>query len=109
MIKVIILKDSQGDYTGFQIAGHAGYADSGKDIICAAVSMLSLNIINSVEVLTDDKFKAEQDDAHGILKFKFTGPVSKESKVLFDSLVLGLTEIENTYGGQYIRILFKEV
>ena len=39
---------SEGKFGGFRVTGHAGYADSGQDIVCAAVSsacMLAANII----------------------------------------------------------------
>ena len=39
-----------GDETwGFDIGGHAGYAPYGEDIVCAAVSMLAIAAINSLE------------------------------------------------------------
>ena len=34
------------------IEGHAGYAEHGKDIICAAVSTLYLHLMNSIAELT---------------------------------------------------------
>lgn len=40
--------ESQGMITGFSISGHAGYADSGYDIVCAAVSSaveLTVNLV----------------------------------------------------------------
>jgi uncharacterized protein YsxB (DUF464 family) len=30
--------ESDGKLTGFRISGHSGYAESGSDIVCAAVS-----------------------------------------------------------------------
>ena len=36
--------------------GHAGYADEGEDIICAAVSALALNFFNSVVAFSEDFF-----------------------------------------------------
>ena len=58
MITVEIRK-SNGEYVGFSSKGHAGYAEEGYDIICAAVSVLTVNTINSIEKFTDDAFKAE--------------------------------------------------
>ena len=34
--------------------GHAGYAEEGQDIVCAAVSALIINTVNSLETFTDD-------------------------------------------------------
>lgn len=39
MIEVQALKE-KGHYKSFHIQGHAGYADAGEDIVCAAVSAL---------------------------------------------------------------------
>ena len=36
------------------IKGHAGYAEEGYDIICAAVSALTVNTINSIEQFTEE-------------------------------------------------------
>ncbi len=37
MIRVILYRHDK-QYTGFCVSGHAGFADSGQDIVCAAVS-----------------------------------------------------------------------
>ena len=34
--------------TGLTVDGHAGYAKTGNDIICTAVSVLTQNLVNSV-------------------------------------------------------------
>ena len=42
MTKVTIFKQ-QGLYKGFEVSGHSGYADAGEDIVCAAISALTIN------------------------------------------------------------------
>ena len=37
MIKVTIYADADGTFTGFDMNGHAEYAEAGSDIVCAAV------------------------------------------------------------------------
>lgn len=107
MITVEIRK-SNGEYTGFSSKGHAGYAEAGFDIICAAVSALTVNTINSIEKFTDDAFKAEAKD--GMLRWKFTEfPLSKETNLLMDSLILGLYDIQENYGKNYIKIIEKSL
>ena len=44
MIQVNILRDRNEVVKGIDINGHAGYAEYGQDVICAAVSALVLNI-----------------------------------------------------------------
>lgn len=107
MITVEIRKSGE-EYAGFSSKGHAGYAEEGYDIICAAVSVLTVNTINSIEKFTDDAFKAEAAD--GMVRWKFTKlPLSKEAKLLMDSLVSGLEDIQETYGKKYIKIVKKSL
>ncbi len=49
MTKIIFYK-SGTTYYGFREVGHSGYDDSGKDIVCAAISAMTMLIINTVEV-----------------------------------------------------------
>ena len=49
MIKVVFYKSGMR-YYGFDVSGHAGYDDSGKDIVCAAVSSMTMLVINTLEV-----------------------------------------------------------
>lgn len=110
MIKATFFKDSKGNHLGFSILGHSGYAEYGSDIICASVSALSINTVNSIEHFTSDKFNVETDEDSGLLSFNFLSPVSVESKLLLDSLILGLQGIEESYNDKnYLKILFKEV
>ena len=109
MIHVDVFSDSEGNTSGIEVNGHAGYDDCGKDIICAAVSSLTLNMANSVEAFTEDGFDGSVDEKTGSFVFRFTGDISPESKLLMNSLVLGLRNIAESYGEEYIKIRFKEV
>lgn len=37
-------------YYGFEEKGHAGYAESGDDIVCSAISAMTMLVINAIEV-----------------------------------------------------------
>ncbi len=106
MITVTIYKDS-GQYAGFTAKGHAGYAEAGYDIVCAAASALTVNCLNSIEAFTEDTFRGEEKD--GYLSCRFPAGLSDQGRLLMDSMVLGLTDIQNNYGKPYIRIEIKEV
>ena len=106
MITVTIYKDSS-QYNRFSVEGHAGYAQKGFDIICAAVSALTVNTVNSIETFTEDRLSAEEKN--GFLTCQLEVPLSQQAVLLMDSMVLGLTDIQNNYGKQYIRLIFKEV
>ena len=39
-----------GYYYGFEETGHAGYGEAGDDVLCAALSAMTMLIINAIEV-----------------------------------------------------------
>jgi len=109
MIKITIYKNSKGDYVGLRSFGHAGYAESGYDIICSAVSVLVINTINSIEAFTKDEVKIKMDKKKGLIEFKFVSDISEQSILLMKALELGLQRIKTDYNDGYIRIKLKEV
>ena len=106
MITVKIFKRSD-DFEGFQVSGHAGYADSGYDIICAAVSVLTVNTANSIETLTGDRIEDYEED--GFLSCTFPDGLSEGGRLLMNSMVLGLRQIEANYDEPYVKVDFSEV
>ncbi len=112
MICVTVFVDFEQNYRGIDLLGHAGEAaDPAEDqnLVCAAVSAMVLNMANSVEHFTDDRFEAEEDERTGLFCFRFLSDISSESNILMNSLVFGLQNIEEEYGEPYIKICFKEV
>ena len=125
MISITIFKD-QGEYRGIRCSGHAGFERAGKDSVCAAVSMLVINTINGIDQFTEDAYTLDskeddtetskkkrffpgKDQSDNLIDFRFTEDVSKESNLLMDVLVLGLTEIYKQYGDSYLTLKFEEV
>ncbi|MDD2971959.1 MAG: ribosomal-processing cysteine protease Prp [Lachnospiraceae bacterium] len=109
MITITVLRDKSGNYTGFHTFGHAEFADSGEDIICAAVSMLVINTINSMEVLLQEPFECNSEDENGFIHFRFKELPGKDAVLLMDSMILGLQEVQKQYGKKYILLKFEEV
>ena len=46
----VVFYKSEGHYYGFEEQGHTGYAESGDDILCSALSAMTMLIINAIEV-----------------------------------------------------------
>ncbi len=93
--------------TGFSIEGHAGYARHGKDIVCAAVSALVMNTMNSIQAFTSDVFDYSEDEKKGRIVFKIVSEPAPEAKLFLKSLILGLQGIQEEYGEKYLRIGFQ--
>ena len=65
MIDVVIYQNSNSEYIGFKTDGHAEYDDPGQDIVCSAVSAITITILNSVEKLSDVNFTLDCDQERG--------------------------------------------
>ena len=110
MTQITFHRRATGEYEGFTCDGHAGYANYGEDIVCASVSVLVINTINSLEQITEEPIRVEADETNGVIRCRFVNRSLKEtSKTLVDSLVLGLTHIEKQYGKKYCKLTFEEV
>lgn len=107
MIHVEIERAADGSIRRFCCEGHAGAAVKGKDVICAAVSMMVINTINSIEAFLPDDLKkmtVESDGEKGRISCAFLEAPSKEAGLLLDSMYLGLKTIEEDHKGEYIHI-----
>ena len=109
MIEVTVYQNTDGKKIGFSSVGHAGYDEYGHDIVCAGVSALVINCINSIENFCDVMFKVDADDEGGNIKFMLNAPADGDSELLINSMILGLKGIQNDYGNDYTILNFKEV
>ncbi len=108
MITFTVQKSGES-YLGYEVSGHADYAENGSDIICAAVSVLAETTANSIEEFTDDPFQQEVSDEGGFLSMKFPEGLHEKASLLMDSMILGIKGIQNTYGEKYITLEIEEV
>jgi hypothetical protein len=110
MTTVTIIK-SKNTYKGFVCSGHSGYAASGKDIVCAAVSILVINTINSIEELAGENISVEQDD--GYISCQFPNEINDKTRLFMESMIMGLKQIEQEYSNtkkkKYLKLIIEEV
>lgn len=82
------------------ISGHAGYAPTGSDIVCAGVTALTQELIGSMEGLTDDRI--ETDIGSGMASIQY-GDLSEKGRLLIDSFFIGICMIAEEFP-DYVRI-----
>ena len=99
-----------GGFKGYNtdILGHAGYAEEGSDIICSAISVLTINTINSIEQFTDAVYDMSVDDEEASIDYIVTSNISDTTQVLLDALELGLRTMAAD-NPDYLLITVKEV
>lgn len=94
MIAVNVRKD------GIKIHGHAGYAEAGKDIVCAGMTALTQTLIRSMQGLTRDEIEYEVSPGRADIHY---GNLSEEGKLLVDSFFIGVCLIADEFP-EYVRI-----
>ena len=102
MTRCILYLDSTGNYTGFSVRGHAGYAEAGSDIVCAAVSMLVINTINSIQQFTKAIFSVDAaEEEGGFLTFQLEKTHSPQERhdveLLLEAMYFGLQSVQEAY------------
>ena len=109
MTHVTIYRNQENAFTGFLCEGPAGYADAGEDIVCAGISTLVINTINSIEALTTTQILADADETDGAIHVQFPSGCDTQAKLLVDAMILGLQGIQTNYGKKFLTLDFKEV
>jgi len=94
-----------GRIAGYRSEGHALFAESGNDIVCAGVSAVTVGTVNAAEAVVGVSLKTRMEP--GLLHVSVPDdlPESTEEhlQMLLESLVVMLQTIERSYG-TYIRL-----
>lgn len=105
MISVSILRSDDDSIHGFEVKGHANYAEAGRDIVCAGVSAVTVGTVNSIEALTGVVMKSKMKN--GFLSASLPEDVEAKAgervQLLLSSMLIMLQSIEMSYG-KYIQI-----
>ena len=97
MTRVTVYKSADGIYSGFDVRGHAGYADPGEDIVCASVSFLAINTVNAIDRLTKDRIRVSEDKEEGVISMRLDAAPSPETDILLQAFEMGVTQLAGEY------------
>lgn len=105
MITISLVRGQDGRIRKFSVAGHAMYADRGKDIVCAGVSAVTVGAVNAIEKLTG--LVPEATMRSGWLSAEAPQgagkPQDDQVQLLLEGMVAALESIADEYG-KYVRI-----
>lgn len=106
MIKITV--EFIGDsINSIQASGHSGYAVSGSDIICSAVSTLTQNCEKGLKelLLIDTKFEIDENTPYLSVTLPDNLNDSKmhDAQIMMKSTYLGLKDLADSYP-KYINI-----
>ena len=92
--------------TGFSVSGHSGYAEAGKDIVCAAVSA----IVTMAEATINDvcgakaKVRVKEDGARVTLTLPASCDEEETVQAVLAGMMLTLAGLRDDYP-DYIEVL----
>lgn len=105
----IIFQRKDKKIVSFNISGHAESVDEGYDLVCCAVSAISITIANGItEILNIDAPTKVEDGFLSLCLEDVPKAKVEECQVLLETMLLGLKNVEYSYG-DYINIIVEEV
>lgn len=110
MTKIILFKKNNLTY-GFEISGHTGFAEIGKDIVCASISSISQSVIMGILNVLKIKAVVKKDEKKGFLKIelpKNLDPILiQKAQILFDTFEVSIKDLMTGYSN-YIKLEERE-
>ena len=106
MTQIALYRDRAGQWLGFSVKGHSGYAEEGSDIVCAGISALTITCINALESVVGivPEVRGGED---GFLEARLPSHVDAQrmhdAQVLLRALHQGLSDLADGYD-KYVRL-----
>ncbi|MBE3583277.1 MAG: ribosomal-processing cysteine protease Prp [Limnochordaceae bacterium] len=102
MVRVCFWQDQEGRYWGFEAEGHAGWAATGQDIVCAAISALTQATVIGLQRVARLPVESRQNDEQGVLSCRlqpagWTSAQGQSAWLLCETLWQALAEIAEQY------------
>ena len=89
--------------------GHAGYAEAGSDIVCAAASMLAYTMAARLREITQgDGLKISLSPGAAHISAEATWQIMSECRAVIDTISAGFTLLAGQYPG-YVSIEYSTV
>ena len=92
-----------GEIVSFRVSGHSGYAESGSDIVCAAVSANVRFAVNLISETFGVENRLSVDDDNAVVDFSFTQGDPRAQGVA-NALYDELSALRDEYPG-FVRVV----
>lgn len=107
MITIRIKRDKNTFIQSFEMSGHANSGPYGQDLVCAAVSAVSIGTINAIHTLTGVNLVSDVEEEGGFIHCDVPSNLPKETfdnvQLLMEGMIVSLKSIEEKYG-KFIQI-----
>ena len=103
----ITFYERDGVLQGFESAGHAGYAEAGYDIVCAAVSAQVSTCINSLEAIAGVEPQVMVNEKKAVISATLPSGLSPDTmhdcQIILKVLQQGMKDLAEEYP-QFINL-----
>lgn len=106
MITVQVKRRADESIYEIKIRGHAGSAEYGQDLVCAAVSAISLGTVNAIEMVLRIALPAKQGKSgflHVNVPDEYEPEMAEKVQLLLEGMIASLRAVEMS-NGKYVRI-----
>lgn len=95
MTRIRAYKSAQGRLLGFAVVGHANYGAPGYDIVCAAISALTITTVNALQEVAGKEITLREGD--GIMAYRIRGRPNIMTDTLLKAVAAGYKGIAEQY------------
>ncbi|HZJ56727.1 MAG TPA: ribosomal-processing cysteine protease Prp [Clostridia bacterium] len=110
MVNILIVRNESGNVCRLKVAGHSGYDEIGRDIVCSAISAIVQTMVIGLKDVVGIRPLYHQKS--GLADLKIPDDLSEEkikkANILLETGLLGLRSIESGYG-EYVDIRERKV
>ncbi len=105
MTAVKLLRTTSGRLYGYEISGHTGFTEAGKDIVCSALSFLSITCANALESVAGKKPSVflHEKQGHLVVKLRET-ELTEQTDIIFKVFKQGISDLCAEYP-RYIQTI----
>jgi uncharacterized protein YsxB (DUF464 family) len=109
MINIVVTNGTFG-IEQVEIKGHSGYAKSGKDIVCSAVSAITQTALLGLIEVSTQKVDYTKNDEKGYLNFFVPPHLDEIEKIkqqtILESMIIGLRDIQKGFSA-FVKVEVK--
>ena len=105
---IVKIKRNNNDIICVECSNHTGFADFGKDIVCAGISSITQTAVLGIKELTNCKHNFVIDEKSGFLKLEIididkNSADYKNAQVILNTMLLGIKNLQEQYP-KYIEL-----
>lgn len=111
MIKVHVVKSGE-NYRSFKVSGHANFDEYGRDIVCAAISVLAQTAASAVFELANIQPKVVVKEKTGLLSCELPRNLDEKKQqtvnIIVGTFLVGIRGVLDQYP-KYLQLKIEEV